>query len=112
VIESAVVLGWVAVTGFIGLNGFAAGVVAVLQAWRSGMRRGSRIFVASATSALLPASYMIVIPAMTGTSGEEFGIMILSSAVIFAFATVVSLPGAIIVSRKLVQPGDEYRTFE
>jgi hypothetical protein len=112
VIESVVIIGWLVLTGLIGLNGFAAGVVAILEAWRSRMRQGSRIFIACATAALLPASYLVVIPATTGAGSEEFGVMLLAAAVVFAVSIVASLPGAVIVSRKLVQPGDAYRAFE
>jgi len=112
VLETIVVVGWVSLTGIVGLNGFAAGIVAVLHAWRSPMRPGNRTFLASAASGSLPASYMIVVPAASGEAASEFGIMLLVSAVLLAVGTVVSLPGAIIVSRKLASPGDDYRAFE
>lgn len=108
----AVILGWVGVTGLIGLNGFAAGIVAVLHEWRSSLRRASRIVVASTTSGLLPASYFMVIPAATAAERGEFGVMALAGAVVFVIAAVASLPGAIVLARKLARPGDEFRTFE
>jgi hypothetical protein len=44
--------------------------------------------------------------------GEPFAVFLLALAVVLAGATAVSLPGAIIVSKKLEKPGEEFRAFE
>jgi hypothetical protein len=111
--SDAVLAIWVSLVSIVILNGCAAGVVAMLHAWRSSMRRGSRVTVALAVTAFLPASMFI--PAIIKdslTDAEEPVIMALAVGAIFVVALVTSLPGALIVARKLEAPGDEFRAFE
>jgi hypothetical protein len=98
----------------VAVNGIAAGVVAVLHAWRVRLPRESRIFIASATAALVPTAITILL-ALVGSSDTD--LMGLPELAIFAGAclaaiTLVSLPGAVAVARKLEAPGNEFRAFE
>jgi hypothetical protein len=99
----------------VGLNGFAAGAVAALHVWRVKLPRESRMFAASAAAGFLPATALICL-AMAGSSqGELPGgatELVVIFGVTFTAALVVSLPGAIIVGRKLDHPGEAHRTFE
>ena len=109
-----VILTWFAIASIIGLNGFAAGLAAILHLWRRTMRRGARATMSAAVSGLLPAS--IFIP-MAFTDREFVGgegqiIAAVGFATFWAVATAVSLPGSLIISRKLEAPGEEFRAFE
>lgn len=109
------ILIWMGLFWIIGINGFAAGLAAVLYLWRGQYRHRSRTLLASALTGALPASMFIAIGAMDSTlsAGMETGI---GFTVAFVFALVInglfSLPGAIIVSRKLDGGGDAFRSFE
>jgi hypothetical protein len=106
------ILAWVGIVIVVGLNGFAAGAAAVLHLWRGRMAHGARSMLAAALAGALPASFMIVVPMAESGMGGQFTIFLLAFAVIFAGATAISLPGAIIISKKLAKPGEEYRAFE
>ena len=104
---------WAILVSIIGLNGFAAGVVAVLHLWRPEQSRGGKVLFAVVFSGLLPTSLMIpsfLFAASVGTIAPV-GMMI-GAVVMFVLALVISLPGALIVARKLDAPGDHYRAFE
>lgn len=108
-----VVIGvWSVVVGVIALNGFAAGIVAGLHVRRRSMRRRSRVLLAAVAAGLLPAQFMIVVPLAEGGAGEELFIWALAFGMSLAVGTLLSLPGAIVASRKLDAPGDDYRAFE
>ena len=96
-------------------NGLAAGVAAVLHAWQVRLPRESRIFVASATAALIPTAVLFVL-ALVGSSQADGSIgtseLLIVAGACLAVTTIVSLPGAIAVTRKLEAPGDAYRVFE
>ena len=109
--SDTIILVWVIAVTVLALNGFAAGVAALFYA-RKSMRGGSRNLLAAALAGLLPASLVIVVPLAQAGAGEEPYIWLLAFAILFAVSTGVSLPGAIIVSRKLEKPGDEFRAFE
>jgi hypothetical protein len=111
--SEAILAIWVSFVLIVILNGCAAGVVAILHAWRSSMRRGGRVIVAVAVTASLPA--IMFVPAFIGDSlnpAEEPVVMVIAMSAIFVVAFVTSLPGAVIVARKLEAPGDEFRAFE
>ena len=112
--EGAVILIWVGFVSLIGINGFAAGVVAILHAWRSKMRRGGRILLASFAAGALPASLIFVAMLTEAEVGvaEEPIAMMLGSAMILVLSGVLSLPGAIVVARRLERPGNEFRAFQ
>jgi hypothetical protein len=104
---------WVTLVSIVILNGCAAGVAAMIHARRSPMRRGGRLMLAVGVTALLPTSMFI--PAFIGDSlanTEEPYVMAFAVAAIFVVALVTSIPGALIMARKLEQPGDEFRAFE
>ena len=104
---------WSVLVFLVLLNGFAAGIAAALHVWRSKQPRRSRILTAAAVSGLVPAA--IALPAMAAdvSSGmvAPLGLLV-GIAVICAIAMGASLPGAVIVARKLDGPGDAYRAFE
>lgn len=106
-----IVVGWVIVVTIVGLNGFAAGVAAILHARRSKLRRGSRTVLAAAIAATLPASFFVVVPLAEGWRSWDSG-WLLALAAVLGLGAAVSLPGASIITRKLEAPGDEYRAFE
>lgn len=106
---------WAILVSVIGFNLSAAGMVAILHAWGSKMRRGGRIMMAALVAGLLPASALIAVglaDTVWSSSPEEPFVMALAFGMVLAVATVVSLPGALIVARKLEAPGDDYRAFE
>jgi hypothetical protein len=106
---------WLGLVALIGLNGFAAGVAAILHAWRVKLPRESRSFLASACAAFLAASSFVGL-AMIGASETDASngttLLVFIFGVCFVVALVVSLPGAILVGRKLDGPGDAHRAFE
>jgi hypothetical protein len=103
---------WAILISIVILNGCAAGVVAILHAWGSKMRRGGRALAAVLVTGLLPAAMILPGFFRTGVFGEESTVVVLGLAMILVLSSVVSLPGALIVARKLEAPGDEFRTFE
>ena len=104
---------WVVFVFLVLLNGFAAGMAAVLHVWRSGQRRRSRIVTAAALTGLVPT--VMIFPAVFEqelAGGAQLAGMIVGMGMMFGLSTVVSLPGAVIIGRRLDGPGDAYRTFE
>ena len=105
---------WVIAVLIVLLNGCAAGVVAILHARRATLRRGRRVMTAAAVTALLLASMFIpfALADFSSTGMEEPIVIGLTLAMVFAVSLVVSIPGALIVARKLEAPGEEFRAFE
>jgi hypothetical protein len=104
---------WAIVVGVVGLNGFAAGTVAVVHLWKRQQSRGGKVLIAAISSALLPTS--LIVPGMllsASVGGTAPAYVVLGAIMMFAMSLVASLPGAIVVARKLEKPGDEYRAFE
>lgn len=104
---------WTILVSIVGLNGFAAGMAAVLHVWRPQQRRRDRALKAAAITGFLPAS--LLAPAMIGgfsAGSEALTGLIIGFAAIYLISSVVSLPGATIVARSLERPGDAYRAFE
>ncbi len=106
-----VVAVWSLAVAFIGLNGFAAGIVAVLHAWRSRMRQGGRVGMACLAAGSLPASIFAVV-GFAESFASDPGTWALIIASVFAVAAVISLPAAILVSRRLERPRTDYQAFE
>lgn len=98
----------------VSFNLCAAGVAAVLHAWRSKMRRGGRTVLASAVAGFLPASSIMAIGILGSPENitQDAAVYAAIFGICFAVATLVSLPGAIIVARKLEAPGNDHRAFE
>ena len=111
----ALIVSWLGFVSLIGLNGFAAGVVGVLHAWRLVLARSSRILISIALAALLFASSMMAL-VFAGTEDREISGGSVTLAVVFgmgfALAAVVSLPGALLMARKVEAPADTFRVFE
>ena len=107
---------WTIAVVIIGFNLCAAGVAAILHAWRSKMRRPVRVVAAAAATGVLPASTLIVAGLVEvgwpTPSPEEPFVAALAFALVMGLTTLASLPGAFIVSRKLEAPGDDFRAFE
>jgi hypothetical protein len=104
---------WTILVSIIGLNGFAGGVAAVLHTRRDKKRRRTRILTAAAMAGLLPACVMIL-PMLEAVSiGAEAPIaLVIGVGGVFLMTMAVSLPGAIVVARRLEAPGEEYQAFE
>ena len=107
---------WAIAMVIIGFNLCAAGVAAILHAWRSKMRRPVRVVAAAAATGALPASTLIVGGLVEAgwptSSAEEPFIAALAFAMVTGVTMLASLPGAFIVARKLEAPGDDFRAFE
>jgi hypothetical protein len=107
---------WAIVIAIVAFNLCAAGVAAVLHAWRSKMRRRGRIVAAAAATGVLPASTLIVAGLVEigwpTSSPEEPLVVALAFALVMGLTMIVSLPGAFLVARKLESPGEDYRAFE
>ncbi|KRA83109.1 hypothetical protein [Altererythrobacter sp. Root672] len=104
---------WIILVVAVGLNGFAAGVAAALSVWGPAWKRPSRILVAAASAGFLPFGVLIPATFLELSSGmKESTYLALGFGVMFVIATVVSLPGAIVVSRKLERPSDDFLAFE
>jgi hypothetical protein len=107
-----IIVGWVILVTALMLNGTSAGVAALLHCWPGRFGRGGRIFLAALAAGALPASFLIVVPlAEAGTRGEP-AYLALALAVVFAVGVGLSLPGAIVVTRRLAKPGEDYRAFD
>ena len=110
--ETAILI-WVGVLLVILVNGFAAGVAAMLYIWRRKIRTGGRTALAALAAGIVPGTLIAVIGLSDSSfSGEEPWIIALTFGAFLAIGSVVALPGALVVARKLEAPGDEYRTFE
>jgi len=104
---------WGIVVGVIGLNGFAAGIVTVLHLWKRCQSRGGKVLIAAVSSALLSTG--IIGPRLlflSSAGGTTPAMIALGAIIMFVVAMAASLPGAIIVARKLEAPDDVYRTFD
>jgi hypothetical protein len=111
--SDAVVGTWMILIAIVILNGCAAGVTAMLHVRRK-MRRGARVMTAVLITAVLEASMFVPVAFADAMRARPDGLLVIGTiiAVVFAGALVVSLPGALVVSRKLEAPRDEYHTFE
>lgn len=112
--EAAIIMIWFGIASILGFNGLGAGMAAMLHLWRGQMRSSARIVTAAALSGSLPASVFIPM-AFTDREfigGEGMGAIGVAVVLVLGVAALVSLPGAIVVTRKLGKPGDDYRAFE
>ena len=102
---------WVLLVLLVGLNGFAAGVVAVLHIWSSATPRRTPIVSAGAATALLTASPLLALAFGGEVTGEPLVLVVLVG-LFSVLAAAASLPGALIVARKLERPVDAVCAFE
>ena len=104
---------WAIVISIIALNVFSIGIVAVLHLWRRRQSRGGKVLIAAVCTGLLPASLMVPSLLLSVSIGATAPAgLLIGAVVVFVAAMVVSLPGALIVARKLDAPGEDYRAFE
>jgi hypothetical protein len=107
-----IILGWVMLVTVLMLNGTSAGVAALLHCWPGRFGRGGRILLAALAAGALPASFLIVVPLASAEALGQPSSLMLGMALVFAVGAGLALPGAIVVTRKLAKPGEEYRAFE
>lgn len=108
------VIVWSLVFWLVGINGFSAGAAAALHIWKGKVRLRTRVLLACGIAGLLPSSLLVMIAAVEDAGGSleagmGFTIAFVGSLLVTG---LVSLPGALIVSRKLAGPGDAWRSFE
>ena len=105
---------WVIVIWILVLNCCAAGVAAVLHIWHGTRRRGGRNVAAAALTALLNVCMFVPVVLTDPMAAQSEEPLVLGAVFLglLAVTVLVTLPGAIIVSRKLAAPGDEFRAFE
>jgi hypothetical protein len=105
---------WLLFVAVVALNGVAGTAAAMQHALRSKQSRGGRTFLASAIAGFLAASSIVAIAILGTAEGEPQAPMVLVAVfgMCFAVATLVSVPGAIVVANKLEAPGDDFRAFE
>jgi len=110
---SAFIAIWAIVLFVVVLNGFAAGMAAILHVWRTRQPRRSRALTAAAITGLIPVvmSAPAVFAQATVGAVSVFG-LIVGFAVVYGLTMAVSLPGALIIARMLEGPGGAYRAFE
>jgi hypothetical protein len=106
-----IALVWMLIVILIGLNVFAAGVVALLHIWSRGTRLRTQILSAGVASGLLTASPLFAMALGGEVTGEPM-VLVIVTAVFSAMAAAASLPGAAIVARRLEGPGDAVRVFD
>ncbi|KLI63662.1 hypothetical protein AAV99_07960 [Aurantiacibacter marinus] len=99
-------VGLIAVAVFIViLNGFAAGVVAAVYFWRNSQGVMKRAFTGALSTGLACLAMLSGSVTNLGDLGEGVAIGAFVLAICFAFGTLVSLPGAYILSRKIGDDG-------
>lgn len=106
---------WILLVALVGLNGFAAGVAAVLHLWRGAVRQRVRIIQAATATGLLPVA-MVALPMFVQLGGSggvpELVGTVIGMVLLLGLGALVSLPGAIVITRKLAGGGDAYKSFE
>jgi len=112
--ETVITMAWFAIVSIIGLSGCAAGFATMIFLWRRSLRVGPRATLAAAASGLLPASVFLPM-AFTDrefVGGEGPPVAAIAFSILWGIATGISLPGALMVGRRLEAPGQAYRSFE
>ena len=104
---------WAIVFALFVLNGFAAGIVAALYVWGGNQARRSRALTAAGITGLVPLVMALPAVLYQASTGETPVVaLIVGFAMVCGLAMAISLPGAVIIARKLDGPGGAYRTFE
>ena len=104
---------WAILLSVIGLNLAAGGVAAILHGRRDKQALRSRILTAAALTALWPAGMFI--PVMLDGTLDEAHVsieMLIGAGLLFLVGFAVTLPGALIIARRLERPSEEYHAFE
>ena len=94
------------------ISGCGAGIAATLHA-RGKLRRAGKVCGACIVTGLITAGIFAPF-AFTDAALADNGpaIMVLVLALIFVIAMIVALPGAVMITRRLEAPGEDYRAFE
>src|SRR3989337_2152249 len=102
--ETAVLI-WLGAVSVIGVNGFAAGIAAMLYIWRRRLGKSGRALLAAFAAGLLPAVMVGGIGlSEEGFSGDGPLMVALVFGVFALIGSVAALPGAILVAQGLEQP--------
>jgi peptidoglycan/LPS O-acetylase OafA/YrhL len=104
---------WLGLVTFLFVNGFAAGIAALLLTLPRRIRRWGRISFSAMAAGLLPASVMMLAaidPSEFDVDGPLYGL--LAFAMIFLIGSIGAIPGGWLITRRLERPSDDYRVFE
>jgi len=101
---------WITLAFALIFNLCAAGVVAIVYGWANQVSRVGRILIAVGLTGLLPG--LALTPMILMDQTTEPLVALVAFFGIFVGAALFSLPGAIAVSLKLVNPSNELRVFE
>jgi uncharacterized membrane protein YhaH (DUF805 family) len=94
------------------INGCGAGMAATLHA-RGRLRRGGKVWGACIVTGLITAGIFAPFAFTDAQLADDDPVtLVLVLVVIFVIAMIVALPGALMITRRLQAPGDDYRTFE
>ena len=93
------------------LNGFAAGIVAFLHFGRGRLAGRHRVLLASLASGLVFLALIMLILIANSKLDEEPAELVAVMAIIVAVTSGVSLPGALLMSRRMKRGLDYGDTF-
>lgn len=105
---------WIFIVLAVLMNGCSGGVAAVLHRRRHTFRRAGRIATSALVTGLISTSMILPVASVDPQWADSGGplILVLALAAVLAIATLICVPGAFLIARRLEGPGDEYRTFE
>lgn len=94
------------------LNGFSAGIAAALFLWREGMARGQRIAFAALATGVTVCLLVVAIVLVDQGIDDDPVTSVIAMLFFVAVGAVMSLPGAVIISRRIERDprvGDTFR---
>ena len=109
--DPVIMLAWMAFGALLVCNLIAAGCAALFHIWRGDSTPGVRMLAGAAMGGFIPAVLLgglVMIGAGTPANINAWIVM----APVFLFGLVASLPGAILVTKKLNRPPDYRSHFE
>ena len=109
--DPILMLAWIAAFGVFIVNLIAAGCAALFHIWSGDSTPGVRMLAGAAMGGFIPAVLLgglVMIGAGTLANINAWIVM----APVFLFGLVASLPGAILVTKKLNRPPDYRSHFE
>jgi hypothetical protein len=101
---------WITFAFAVIFNLCAAGVVAIVHGWANQVSRAGRILIAVCLTGFLPG--LALTPMILMDETTEPLVAVVAFLGIVVAAALFSLPGAIAVSRKLVNPSNDLRVFD
>ena len=112
--NDTVIASWIILIWILVLNCCAAGVGEMLHLCRKNIRRAGRVVVAAAVAALMNIGMFVPIAFTDPMAGGSDDYLIVGGIfpAVLAITFFITLPGAIVITRKLEAPGDEFRAFE